>query len=40
MKIKSIQASGFGCFKDWQTEQLDSNTIVVCGPNETGEKYF
>lgn len=40
MKIKSIQASGFGCFKDWQTEQLDSNTIVVCGPNETGKSTF
>ena len=40
MKIKSIQVSGFGCFKDWETEQLDSNLVVVCGPNEAGKSTF
>lgn len=40
MKIKSIQVSAFGCFQDWQTEQLASNLVVVCGPNEVGKSTF
>lgn len=40
MKIKSLQVSGFGCFKDWDIDELDTNLVVIYGRNEAGKSTF
>jgi uncharacterized protein YhaN len=40
VKIKSIQASSFGCLQDWEIEDLDTNLVVIYGHNEAGKSTF
>jgi len=40
MRIKSMQVPAFGCFKDFETGELESNFVVVYGHNEAGKSTF
>lgn len=37
MRFKSIKASNFGCFKDWECPEIKGNFIIIYGKNESGK---
>ncbi|MDI6618554.1 MAG: AAA family ATPase [Clostridiales bacterium] len=40
MRIKKIMAKKFGCLKDFESPDIESNMVVVFGSNEAGKSTF